>query len=201
MTAHLAVEQALMDEEEFITEEDLIVMNQDGRVEIFDGQPVEAAAMGGLEINAAANLYDLLRPVVKKSKSGFLFPDGLIYLMWMEGKSLKGAYIPDLSFIRKANIVKGWKHIGNYPGAPDLAVEVVSSGDDAPKVLRKVRGYLQRGTEEVWLIFPEVKELHQYRKDRRSIEVFAEGDTFDAGTFFPGVKIVIADLFTLPELE
>lgn len=192
----------IAEEKKLITEEELILLNQDRRVEVIDGELVETTIMGGLQVNAADNLYDILKPVVRENKLGYLFSDGLIYLMWMKGKGIKGALIPDVSFIRKANIVKNWDMAGNYPGAPDLAVEVISSGDDAQKVLSKVRSYLQRGTEEVWLIYPKaVRELHQYRNNRRSIEVFTDQDTLDANAFFPDVSLVIADLFRLPELE
>jgi Uma2 family endonuclease len=196
MTAVPAAEK-----KKLITEAELILMNQEGRFEIIDGEPVETTMMGKLQVVTAANLFRLLDAIVTRQKLGYLFPDGLIYLMWMQGRGIKGALIPDVSFIRKDNILKKWE-AGNYPGAPDLAVEVVSAGDDAEKVLNKVRSYLDRGTEEVWVIYPETaRELHQYRKDQRSIEVFHEGDTLDASAFFPDVSIVIADLFKLPELD
>ncbi len=184
-----------------LTEEELVALNADQRVEIIDGKPVEKSNMGGIQNFVTQNLYELLSPIVKKHKLGYLMLDSLIYLMNMQGKKIKGAHIPDLSFIRKANLIKDWDISQNYPGAPDLAIEVISTGDKFNEVLYKVRRYLERGTEEVWLISPELKLIYQHRHDHMALaRIYQNDDRLDASAFFPGVEIVVAELFVLPEL-
>jgi Uma2 family endonuclease len=48
------------------------------------------------------------------------------------------------------------------PGAPDLAVEVISPTERASESHDKVRAYLRNGTTEVWQIFPKSRtvEIH-----------------------------------------
>ena len=63
---------------------------------------------------------------------------------------------PDVGFVVKeripANIPDGY-----VPFAPDLAVEVISPGDDADEVDQKVREYLKYGTRMVVLFYPKSK--------------------------------------------
>jgi Uma2 family endonuclease len=49
------------------------------------------------------------------------------------------------------------------PGAPDLAIEVISPTERASESHEKVRAYLKNGTTEVWQIFPKSRtlEIHQ----------------------------------------
>lgn len=50
-----------------------------------------------------------------------------------------------------------------YQGAPRIAFEVVSDGNTASGLQKKVRLYLQHGAAEVWLIYPELREAWLYR--------------------------------------
>lgn len=89
----------------------------------------------------------------------------------------------------------------NYPGVPDLAIEVISPTNDAEDMLKKIRIYLERGTEQVWLMYPEAAEIHLYLRDNpQQVRVYRGTDKLDASAFFPNVEIVVADLFVLPTL-
>jgi Uma2 family endonuclease len=185
--------------EKFISEADYLALG-DG-YEIMDGIIRECSLMGTYGSIVRDNLYDVLRPVVKTQKLGYLHGDGVIYYMWKEDKGIKGAFIPDLSFIRKANLIADWQPTDNYPGVPDFAVEVFSPGNEAVAMLLKIRRYLERGTEEVWLIYPEAQEVHQYRIDMPdTVRVYRGAASINVEAFFPGVKIAIQDLFALPDL-
>jgi Uma2 family endonuclease len=65
--------------------------------------------------------------------------------------------------VRSGRIAEDFEWSGNFEGAPDLAVEVASPGQSIPYFLRHVERYLQAGVEEVWIIYPPCKEIHQYR--------------------------------------
>lgn len=45
------------------------------------------------------------------------------------------------------------------PGAPDLAVEVISPSESAGTSMRKVDSYLDHGTREVWQVYPATREV------------------------------------------
>jgi Uma2 family endonuclease len=49
------------------------------------------------------------------------------------------------------------------PGAPDLAIEVISPSERPSESLGKVRSYLQHGTAEVWQVYPESRVLEIYK--------------------------------------
>jgi Uma2 family endonuclease len=57
---------------------------------------------------------------------------------------------------------------GCFLGAPELAVEVVSSSESAHDLDRKVELLLAQGSQSVWVIFPKTRKVHVYRSDGTS---------------------------------
>ncbi|SPF34850.1 conserved hypothetical protein [Candidatus Sulfopaludibacter sp. SbA4] len=51
-----------------------------------------------------------------------------------------------------------------YEGAPALAVEIVSESNTPRKIARKVEAFLAHGSLEVWVIYPDRRQLLLYRK-------------------------------------
>lgn len=45
------------------------------------------------------------------------------------------------------------------PGAPDLAVEVISPSESGAMSMRKVNFYLDHGTRELWQVYPDTREV------------------------------------------
>ncbi|MEO8610508.1 MAG: Uma2 family endonuclease [Chloroflexota bacterium] len=185
-----------------ISEDDLMRLGSDTRVEIVDGELVYISPVGGMHVFVVNNTYDALKPIVKEKKLGYLFTDGLIYRMFGTSEDIRGARVPDVSFIRKANIPKDWDLRRPFLGVPDLAIEVISPGDDAVDVLKKVREYFSKGTEQVWRMYPDEKEVHQYfRDDPDAVRVYTGDKLIDADAFSPGLILVMSDLFLLPDLD
>src|SRR5882724_3235922 len=54
---------------------------------------------------------------------------------------------PDVSFVRTSRLQDPDEY---FDGAPDLAVEIVSPGDDASDLREKIKQYLDAGTAVVW---------------------------------------------------
>ncbi len=184
-----------------ITEDEFAAISKEHKYEIIDGMPVEKMTVGGTHLFIIQNLFRRVDPVVISEKLGYVFTDGLVYLMHLQGKGIKGAFIPDLSFIRKTNLLPDWDVNKNYPGVPDLAVEVISPTDEADEVMLKVFQYMEKGTEQVWLIYPATQTLFQYfRDDQDTVRVYRGDAMIDAEAFFPGVKIMVKELFALPDL-
>jgi Uma2 family endonuclease len=77
------------------------------------------------------------------------------------------------------------------PGAPDLAIEVISPTERAVDSYDKVRTYLQNGTTEVWQIFPKSRtlEIHR-RKTGRSVD---HGQV--VSELLPGFAVPLASFF------
>jgi Uma2 family endonuclease len=85
------------------------------------------------------------------------------------------------------NLPAGW-----FPGAPLLAVEVVSPSNTAKDTQLKVTDYLEAGALEVWLVYPDTRTVYVYLAGRRYPQVFEEADAFDSVL---GKTFRVEDLF------
>ncbi|GGM93906.1 hypothetical protein GCM10007092_04060 [Thermus composti] len=83
---------------------------------------------------------------------------------------------------------------GFYEGAPDLAVEVVSPGEEALGLLAKVLDYLEAGAKAVWLVYPELKAAEVYGPDGRG-RLLGLGEALEGGEVLPGFRLPLSELF------
>jgi Uma2 family endonuclease len=186
-----------------ITEEDLLRLNaQDQRVELFEGEIVPMSAAGFEHVVIAGNIYDILKPFARKHRLGYVLSDSLIYVLRVYEGGLRDTRIPDVSFIRKGRLPKPEDIHRPFHGVPDLAVEVVSPSETAESLMKKVRDYLGEGTEEVWVVYPDLKEIHIFEgREADIVRIYREGDTFTAETLFPGLQIAVAEFFLQDDFE
>jgi Uma2 family endonuclease len=181
----------------FVTLDDLMALGEDARVEVIEGEVVEMSPVGFAHVQIAGNVYRILYEFVTANNLGIVSTDGLLYLLDADAAQLRGAQVPDVSFLRQ--LPDDFDLDKPVPGAPDLAVEVVSPNDDAEILLTRIQKYLQFGTEQVWVLYPRLKELHLYRRDQMdTVKIYRAGDTLTAETLFPGLAISISGFFILP---
>ena len=83
---------------------------------------------------------------------------------------------------------------GFRPGAPDLAVEVMSPGDTKREVADKVAEWLEAGAAMVWVVDPKLRAVTVYRPFTDSVTLTA-GDTLDGGDVVPGFQIAVSEIF------
>ena len=185
-------------EAKLMTEAELMALGGDARVEILDGEVIEMSPNGLQHHIIIANIQRLLDACVNENGLGMVFPDGLLYVLDASARGVKGAQVPDVSFIRKGRLSPDYDLRRPFPGAPDLAVEVVSPGDDVAVLLYRVRRYLAFGTEQVWVVYPEQGELHQYLRDDPRVVTWQRGETLDAGALLPGFTLPLDGVFRLP---
>lgn len=187
-------------EAKLLTEAELMALGSDARVEVLDGEVIEMSPNGVEHQILAANIQRALDAYVVQHSLGYVFADGLLYLLDATAKGVKGAQVPDVSFVRKGRFPADFNLRRPFPGAPDLAVEVVSPGDDVAVLLYRVRRYLAFGTEQVWVVYPEPGELHQYLRDDPRVLTWQRGETLDAGALLPGFTLPLDAVFQLPGL-
>ncbi len=101
---------------------------------------------------------------------------------------------PDVSFVTEHRVAQVGLIKGYFPGAPDLAVEVVSPSDAAAEVHRKVGEYFKAGSQQVWVVYPDEQEVAVYRSARESV-VLTATETLDGAPLLPGFTCPGADLF------
>ncbi len=83
---------------------------------------------------------------------------------------------------------------------PTLAVEVISPGNTKREMDEKLEDYFTSGTELVWYVYPERKEVEVFT-DRDAKRILTASDTIDGGTALPGFAVLVAELFSVMKLE
>lgn len=102
--------------------------------------------------------------------------------------------IPDVSFVSQE---RGIEHVGSskpFPGAPDLAVEVLSRSNRPGEIHAKVADYLAAGCSLVWVVDPERRSVAVHRS-LLFPTLLAEADVLDGGETVPGFSVPVGDLF------
>ena len=100
---------------------------------------------------------------------------------------------PDVAFVGAQRLPPG-RMRGFFPGPPDLAVEVVSPGDRAGEVQRKVQEWLEAGCREVWVVDPDTRTVTVYRS-LHQIVVLRGSERLVCEELLPGFSLLVAELF------
>jgi Uma2 family endonuclease len=140
-------------------EEFLNLPDGPGKQELLDGELISLPPAKLQHSETARAFQQLLETVLEKSRVRFF-----------EGYQLKrGWLIPDVSVNWPAQPVSEW-----FQSAPMIAVEIVSRGNMAEEIDRKVTAYLQEGAAEVWVVYPGTRSMHVFLRDEtiRVTEVY-----------------------------
>ena len=122
--------------------------------------------------------------VVLDSSTGF----------WMFNRNCRA---PDISYVPRSRLAAlGFQPTEKrfFPGAPDLAVEILSPGNTRAEIDERLRDFFASGTQIVWVINPESEsvEVCHSLTERRLI---GSGAFLEGEQLLPGFKYPIADLF------
>ena len=100
--------------------------------------------------------------------------------------------MPDVSFISTERLRPDI--VGKlYDGAPDLAVEILSDGNTAAEINRKIAEYLNAGGKAVWVIDVDARTLIIHTHDAPP-QILTDADTVNGGDYLPGFVCAVADL-------
>lgn len=100
---------------------------------------------------------------------------------------------PDASFIARERLVDVPFDEESISIVPDLIVEVLSPGDLAYEIDRKIQDFLGAGVRLAWRINPKMKTALIYRADGTVRHVVAE-DELDGEDVIPGFRCRLGDL-------
>lgn len=168
------------------TEEDLKNLPDDGRkYELVNGRLREVPTggrHGEMGVGLCARLWAKTRRWAKvyDSSTGFRMHSG----------NIRSA---DVAVMRNERLAGGVSPEDFIEGAPDLAVEIISPHERPAEVHEKLREYFESGAQEVWLIFPDKRELHRYT-GLLAVAVFHDQDTLTT-PLIPDFLLRIAELF------
>ncbi len=83
---------------------------------------------------------------------------------------------------------------GYWPGAPDLAVEVISPNDLYTEVSEKVAEWLKAGSSMVVVVNPRTQQVLVHAPDA-DVKVLEMQDTLEGGEVVPEWQLTIEELF------
>jgi Uma2 family endonuclease len=177
--------------------DDLAQLDPEFQYEVVDGRLVEAAMSPSyMHVLLIEALYDILKPFVKQHDLGRVHTDGLMYVLHVNEAGVRYARIPDLSFIRKDAIPAEFDVSKPFPGAPTLAVEIVSPNERPDSVYGKLRDYIAYGTEQVWVLYPTPQQIAVFTQDvEHPNAIYSVNDVIPTDTLFPGLALPVADIF------
>jgi Uma2 family endonuclease len=159
--------------------------------ELVAGQLKTTPANGMLHGYVEANVGSLLAEAVRNSHLGDVVGAGTGFILSRNPDTVRA---PDVAFVSQSRIPTGRRPQGYFPGAPDLAVEVISPSECAADINRKVTEYFEAGAHLVWIVYPDTCQVVVYRSARESLAL-ADDDTLDGGELVSGFACRVAELF------
>ncbi len=107
--------------------------------------------------------------------------------------------LPDLSFVSRERLPQRIDQNADF--APDLAVEVLSKGDDVSEVDKKILQYQRSGVRLIWIIHPVIQAVDVYcLKDKLKLQRLLTEDELDGEDVIPGFRLKVSRLFDFPNV-
>src|SRR5262245_47015418 len=126
-------------------------------------------------------LTRLLANHVEANQLGFVAGAETGFTLQLNPDTVRGA---DISFVSKSRVT-GALPKAFFPGAPDLAVEVLSPSDTVEEVEEKVSDYLDGGCKLVWVLSPKSKTVTVHRPESNPV-VLKQDDSLLGEDVVPG---------------
>lgn len=175
------------------TAEELLRMPDDGyRYELVRGELRKMAPAGSEHGHIAGEVLAELRNHVKANGLGRTYVAETGFEIYSDPDTVRA---PDAAFVSRERVEATGRVTGYFPGAPDLAVEVVSPNDTHSEVVEKALEWLEAGCRMVLVVEPKRKTVTVYRS-REDICILAEGEVIDGADVVPGWRLPVAEIFT-----
>lgn len=175
-----------------VTADQLLKVHANDRCELIAGEVRMMSPAGWKHGLIVQNLAILVGSYVKKHGLGKTFGAETGFLIDRDPDTVRA---PDLAFIARENLPAIEPTEAYWPGAPDLAVEVISPGESTREVLEKTQMWLDSGTKCVWIADPKPESVSVYRS-MTDISVYGIKDELDGGDVLPEFRCKVADIFT-----
>ncbi len=175
-----------------VTAEESLRTPDDGlRRELVRGEVRTMAPAGNVHGRIAMNVSTPLDQHVRTNGLGVVFAAETEFKILGDPDTVRA---PDAAFVWRERIEAVGEIEGYWPGAPDLAVEVVSPSDRFAEVEEKVADWLAAGTRMVLIANPRGKTVTVRHSEREAL-ILSEGETIEGGEVVPGRTLPVADVF------
>ncbi len=175
------------------TEAELEVLPDDGYdCEVVSGELVLTPKNGAYHGEICVRILTTLGLFAKPRKLGAVFNSGTGF--WMHNRNCRA---PDVSFVSRERLqaLGITRHTREFfPGAPDLAVQVLAPNNTRAEIDERLKDFFASGTQIAWIINPDTECVEVcHAPDQRKL-LGSEAD-LDGEHLLPGFRYPIADLF------
>lgn len=180
--------------EPLLTEEDLYAMpDEEWKYELQAGVLLSEPLPGTRHGRVAMRIGELLAVHVRRHRLGVVIGNDSGFVLARSPDTVRG---PDVSFVSRERFEKVGDTIRAFPGASDLAVEVLSPSNTPADIHAKVADYLAAGTRLVWIVDTEKETVAVYRT-LLSPRILSEDDTLEGEDVISSFRAEVAELFEI----
>jgi Uma2 family endonuclease len=173
-----------------VTAEQLLAMGNDRPCELIAGEIVMMTPAGYQHGTVAGRIAILIGSHAMKRSLGHISTAEAGFLIARDPDTVRA---PDVAFVRRDRQPES--PTGFFPGAPDLAVEVVSPTDRLADIDEKTQDWLDAGTTLVWVIWPNTRSVVVHRAGQPP-RILNERDAIAGEDVLPGFECPVAEFFT-----
>lgn len=171
--------------------DELLRLPDDGyRYELVRGELRQMTPAGSRHGGVAMTLGVLLGQFVRARRLGRVFAAETGFVLATAPDTVRA---PDVAFVQRERLSAGLPR-GYWPGAADLAAEVLSPNDSFAAVQEKVFCWLDAGCRMVLVVDPEARAVTVYRA-RDDARTLRGSDSLDGVDVVPGWRVAVAELF------
>ncbi len=138
-----------------------------------------------------ANIVHEIRNFLDQTPLARCFATGTAFVLREDPQLIA---TPDVAIVRNEAIPADGLPVGPFPGAPDVAVIVVSPTDKFDEISARVHEYFEAGTRRVWIVRPRVKMVTVHRTVQ-DVQIIAQPQSLNASDVLPGLEIPLAKIF------
>ena len=175
------------------TEAELQSLPEDGFVhEVVNGELVMIPKNNWFHGRICTRLLIAIGNFVNQHRLGAVLDSSTGF--WMFNRNCRA---PDVSFVPRSRLeTLGFKpnETRFFPGAPDLAVEVLSENNTRAEIDARLKDFFASGTRIAWVIDPEKQRVEVCHTSIRR-QLIDSGGLLEGEDLLPGFKYPIADLF------
>ncbi len=175
-----------------VTADELLLMKDDGfRYELVRGELRKMSPAGHRHGRIALNLTTPLDQFVRANQLGAVYAAETGFKLASDPDVVRA---PDVAFVRRERVDAVGETGGFWPGAPDLAAEVLSPGETSGEVEEKIADWLDAGTRLVLVVDPEDQTVTLYRS-HEDVRVLTIDDVLEGGEVVPDWTLPVRDIF------
>ena len=175
-----------------VTAEELLDMPNDGfRYELIKGELKKMPPAGHVHGEYAMLIGGSLMMHVKANRLGKVYAAETGFKLESDPDHIRA---PDAAFVRRERAEAARETPGFFPGAPDVAVEVISPSDRYTEVEEKVADWLDAGTLAVIVVDPRRRTVKVHRS-HTDAAVLTEADVLGVSDAVPGWQMPVRDIF------